>query len=124
MEDWARRRVAAIMASNIWRVFAIFSVLYWLAGVPLLLMLRYTPNGHWIDHHAVALLPGALGLSGALVGEVASIRASLLKPGHLWPWQARTGTKPLGLGKYLVVVATDLLFGSLAGSSSTVSISD
>ena len=30
-------------------------------------------------------------------------------------WEARTGTKPLGVGKYLVVVATDQLFGFLAG---------
>ena len=46
---------------------------------------------------------------------MASIRASLLKPGHRWPWQAKAGTKPLGLGKYSAVAVTDLLFGFLAG---------
>lgn len=65
-------------------------------------------------HLLLALFAGELGLLGALAGELASIRASLLKPGHLWPWQARTGTKPLGFGKYLVVVTVDLLFGFAA----------
>jgi hypothetical protein len=69
----------------------------------------------WTHQHAGVLNAMALGFGGALVGEVASVRASLLKSGHRWPWEARTGTKPLGLGKYLVVVATDLLFGLLAG---------
>ena len=70
---------------------------------------------HWTTKHDAPLLAGYYGLIGALIGEAAFVRASLLKPGHLWPWEARTGTKPLGVGKYLVVAATDQLFGFLAG---------
>lgn len=112
MEDWARRRVLAAWG---WNVAGILGISYLFLVVPVLIYISNPATSRWINHHAVALLPGALGLLGALIGEVASVRASLLKPGHLWPWQARTGTKPLGLGKYLVVVATDLLFGFLAG---------
>jgi hypothetical protein len=121
MTDWRDRKLFGSPMGPL-RVGAALYVLgiAYLLLCALVAILWHAQIMHSLSHpstnrHDLAWDAGMTGLMGAAIGEVASIRASLLKAGHLWPWQARKGTKPLGLGKYSAVLAMDLLFGFLAG---------